>query len=176
LAVALGRIAHLTWRLVLIGAGPFKEEFDGLLEQAGVRSRVTHLGFVPHEETPRHLSAMDVLILPSETQPNWKEQFGRVIPEALACGTAVVGSDSGEIPRLIRESGGGLVFPERDVVALAAAIAQLISSPGLREKMASRGRDWVTSNLSLPKIAGRMAEVIERAVAQRKHDARENQH
>jgi glycosyltransferase involved in cell wall biosynthesis len=111
---------------------------------------------------------MDVLILPSETQPGWKEQFGRVIPEALACGTAVVGSDSGEIPRLIRESGGGLIFPERDVAALAAALEQMISSPGLRDGFAASGGRWVTANLSLPNIAKGMAEVIARAVAQPK--------
>jgi glycosyltransferase involved in cell wall biosynthesis len=92
---------------------------------------------------------------------------GRVIPEAMACGTAVVGSDSGEIPRLLRESGGGLVFPERDAAALAAALERMISSPTLREELAARGRNWVMTNLSLPRIAGAMAEVIARAVAQR---------
>lgn len=168
LALALSRLTHLSWHFVVVGAGPLQQEFDEILHKAGLLDRVTHLGFVPHERTPEYLSAMDVLILPSETQPNWKEQFGRVIPEALACGTAVIGSDSGEIPRLICESGGGLVFPERDVAALAAALERMISSPGLRAEMAARGREWVMANLSIDKVAGRMAEVIERAVTKAK--------
>ena len=57
---------------------------------------------------------LDVLVLPSHTTPTWKEQFGRVIVEALWCGVPVVGSDSGEIPWLIELTGGGLVFPEGD--------------------------------------------------------------
>ena len=44
-------------------------------------------------------------MLPSLTRPNWKEQFGRVLVEAMACGVPVVGSDSGEIPRVIGEAG-----------------------------------------------------------------------
>lgn len=168
LALALTQMAHLRWQLVVIGSGPFQQDFDDILRGAGLLDRVTHLGFVPHQETPSYLAAMDVLVLPSETQPNWKEQFGRVIPEALACGTAVVGSDSGEIPRLIRESGGGMVFPERDVAALSAALKQMISSPGMREEMAVRGREWVMENLSVATIARRMAEVMERAVTQRR--------
>jgi glycosyltransferase involved in cell wall biosynthesis len=174
LALALGRIAPLAWRLIVIGSGPYQREFDRLLEALGVRSRVMHLGFIPHQETPRYLSNLDVLVLPSETQPNWKEQFGRVIPEALACGTAVVGSDSGEIPRLIRESGGGLVFPEGDVAGLAAALEQMIASPALRQELARRGREWVTTYLAVPRIASHMAEVIARAVAERNDNARKN--
>ncbi len=53
-----------------------------------------------------------MLALPSRTTPTWKEQFGRVIVEALWCGVPVVGSDSGEIPWLIELTGGGLTFPE----------------------------------------------------------------
>ena len=60
---------------------------------------------------PSGYAQLDVLALPSHTTPTWKEQFGRVIVEALWCGVPVVGSDSGEIPWLIELTGGGLVFP-----------------------------------------------------------------
>ena len=43
--------------------------------------------------------------MPSRTLPNWKEQFGRVIIEAMACGVPVVGSDSGAIPDVIGDAG-----------------------------------------------------------------------
>jgi glycosyltransferase involved in cell wall biosynthesis len=103
-------IRDLDWRMVLVGTGDFQPEFERLLTEQGVRDRVFFAGYVPHDETPRWLASMDMLVLPSETQPNWEEQFGRVIPEAMACGAAVVGSDSGEIPHLIRQSEGGLMF------------------------------------------------------------------
>jgi glycosyltransferase involved in cell wall biosynthesis len=107
---------------------------------------------------------LDVLVLPSETQQNWKEQFGRVIPEALACGAAIVGSDSGEIPHLIRQSGGGLVFRERDSDALAQALRIMITEPRRRAVMASAGRAWVIDNISLESVAKRMIATFEDAL------------
>src|SRR4030095_10316139 len=77
LAAALPKLRDLRWKLIVIGKGDFEETFRQLLQEGGVTERVTFLGFVPHVETPRYLSAFDMLVVPSETQPNWKEQFGR---------------------------------------------------------------------------------------------------
>lgn len=164
LARALGQLRDLDWKFLLVGLGPFLEEFRALLAEQGVSERLLEAGFIPHEETPKYLAGLDVLILPSETQPNWKEQFGRVIPEAMACGAAVVGSDSGEIPKLIRASQGGLVFPERDVKALADALRQLIADCRQRRELADRGRTWVIQNVALDQVATQMVGTIRRAV------------
>ena len=164
LALALCELQDLNWKFTLIGTGPFIEEFRALLDHGGVLPRLIQLGFIAHEETPKYLAALDVLVLPSETQPNWKEQFGRVIPEALACGAAVVGSDSGEIPKLIRASEGGLVFPERSAEALANALRGLIVNREERQAMAERGRRWVNEHISLELVAARMVATIRRVV------------
>ena len=164
LARALGELPRLRWKLLIIGKGDFEGEFRELIGELGILGRVQFLGYVPHLEAPRYLSAMDLLVVPSETQRNWKEQFGRVITEALACGTAVVGSDSGEIPNLIRQSGGGVVFPEKDVPALADAIRRMIEDPELRQSCAARGRDWVVRKVSVQPVAASMVAIIEQCV------------
>ncbi len=164
LARALVQVADLPWRFIFIGTGPLEAELRALFQQSGLLGRITFAGYTPHTETPRYLSAMDALILPSETQANWKEQFGRVIPEAMACGTAVIGSDSGEIPTLIRQSGGGLIFPERDAAALAAALRTLLTDAPQREHLAAQGGAWVREHLSLQSIAATMAATLERAI------------
>jgi glycosyltransferase involved in cell wall biosynthesis len=163
LVMALAQVRDLSWRLVLIGKGEFEGELRELLEKEGLVGRVEFLGYVPHEETPRYLSAFDLLVLPSETQPNWKEQFGRVITEAMASGTAVIGSDSGEIPNLVTASNGGRIFPERKVEALAGVLREMISRPEVRQECARRGMNWVRENVSLRAIAEKMADTIERA-------------
>lgn len=163
LASALGHLRELDWRMVLVGTGDFQAEFERLLEEQQVRDRVFFAGYVPHGETPRWLASMDVLVLPSETQPNWEEQFGRVIPEAMACGAAVVGSDSGEIPHLIRQSQGGLVFAQRQPDELAAALRKLITDTPLRQRLAAEGREWVERDISLPAVARRMISAFETA-------------
>ncbi len=161
LAAALSQLRDIPWKLVLIGKGDFEEEFRRLGDKEGIADRFQFLGYVPHDETPRYLSAFDVLVLPSETQPNWKEQFGRVITESLASGTPVIGSDSGEIPNLIRASDGGLIFPERDATTFAQALRILLTNPVLRTEHAARGMAWARDNVSLRAIAGKMASTLQ---------------
>jgi glycosyltransferase involved in cell wall biosynthesis len=160
LARALGEIRDLRWKLVLVGSGEYEQTLRSLLEATGLRDRAHFLGYIPHEDTPRYLSAFDLLVLPSETQPNWEEQFGRVIPEALACGTCVLGSDSGEIPQLIGQSGGGEIFLQRDVRSLAAALRGLLTDHERRTGLAKTGQAWVSSHLSLRATAARMADTL----------------
>lgn len=160
---ALAKIRHLNWQLALIGAGPFETELRRLIDQLSLSDRVTLRGYIPHPDAPKYFSAFDVTLLPSETQPNWKEQFGRVILESLACGTSVIGSNSGEIGTLVNELGGGLVFPERDANALAAAIAQLIESNSLRMSLAQNGQQKVLESYTTKTLAARFAQTIEGA-------------
>ena len=164
LAEALAKLRDLPWKLVVVGTGDFEPRFRALLAASGLSDRVDFLGYIPHEETPRYLSAFDFLVLSSETQPNWKEQFGRVITESLACGRPVIGSDSGEIPNLIRSSGGGLVFAEKNGESFADALRSFIMNPSARAAAATRGSLWVNENVSLSAVAKKMAATIARAI------------
>src|SRR5437763_36927 len=78
--------------LLLIGAGELREQLEG---QPIPGSRVRVVDDLTHEQMPEGYARLDVLVLPSHTTATWKEQFGRVIVEALWCGVPVVGSDSG---------------------------------------------------------------------------------
>ena len=161
LVEALLLVKDLNWRLIVIGTGEFEAAFRRLLAEGGISKRVEFLGYVPHAETPRYLSAFDLLVVPSETQPNWKEQFGRVITEALACGTPVIGSSSGEIPNLIRKSDGGLIFTEKNASDLANCLRKGITQEGLRRSLGEAGRKWVEDEVSLSAVAKRMAGTLE---------------
>jgi glycosyltransferase involved in cell wall biosynthesis len=160
LMAAIRTLPHLPWRLAIIGAGPMAEGLKKMSQEMGIFDRVKFVGFVPHVEAPRLMSALDVLVLPSETQPNWREQFGRVLLEAMACGTPVVGTDSGEIPKLVRETGGGLVAHERDPADLAAALRRLILDPHLRSSLAEVGRSAVLEHYTIDVAAAAFARAI----------------
>jgi glycosyltransferase involved in cell wall biosynthesis len=92
---------------------------------------------VRHGEVPQYLNAMDVLVAPSQTTPQWREQFGRMLIEAFACGVPVVGSDSGEIPHVIGEA--GIVVGERDEITWGHTLRDLLNSPARRKELAERG-------------------------------------
>jgi L-malate glycosyltransferase len=164
---ALAQLRGVEWRLVVVGAGDYEGEFIEIARRLDLESRISLIGFVPHPEAPRYLSAFDLLVLPSESRPNWKEQFGRVLVEALACGTPVIGSDSGEIPFVINSTRGGVVFREGDPGDLARAILLLAKSPDERRRMVAAGQSYVSSHLENGAIALQFVETLSRAVAGR---------
>ena len=94
---------------------------------------------------------LDVLVLPSLTRANWKEQFGRVLVEAMACGTPPLGSSSGEIPNVIGDA--GLVFPEGDASALAESLQRLMDDTNLREALSRRGPVRVNAHFTQHQVA-----------------------
>ena len=67
--------------------------------------RVRILTNVKHDDVPGYLNVMDLVAAPSQTTKQWREQFGRMLIEAFACGVCVVASDSGEIPYVVGRCG-----------------------------------------------------------------------
>jgi len=139
------------WRLLICGWGPWRSKVERRLQRLGLAERVTFREDVSAAEMPAQYAAMDVLTLPSRTCPNWKEQFGRVLIEAMACGVPVVGSDSGAIPSVIGDA--GLVFPEGNAVALRDHLAALRDDVALRRSLGERGRQRVLACFTQERIA-----------------------
>lgn len=145
------------WRLRLIGGGPARDELQALAESLGIGERVSFLSQLPSHRLPAEYHALDALALPSLTRRNWKEQFGRVLVEAMASGVPVIGSDSGAIPGVIGEA--GLVVPEGDVRALAGALCRLRADPALRERLVAAGRERFLAHFTHERIAAATVEV-----------------
>ena len=129
----------------------------------GVSERVIIKPSVRTYKVPAILSGFDVHVLPSRTFPNWKEQFGRTLAEAMACETPVIGSDSGEIPNVLRDA--GLIFPEGNAAELAARVRQLLDDPQLYTTLAARGRQRVLENYTQERIAQQTFEVYQEMLA-----------
>jgi len=122
--------------MLFLGSGEYEEKLKAWAARRGWTDRVK-VQLVKHAEVPRYLAAMDMMVAPSQTMPNWREQFGRMIIEAFGCGVPVIGSDSGEIPFVIGDA--GKVVPEADVAGWAEAIRCLLENPDARIELAERG-------------------------------------
>jgi glycosyltransferase involved in cell wall biosynthesis len=147
------------WFFCCVGNGQAEQDIQRALAWVP-QARYRMLGAVSHDRVGSLLSAVDVVVLPSRTTRRWKEQFGRILVEAMACGAAVVGSNSGEIPHLIGRSGGGLVFPEGNVSELAACLRRLLSEPELLEEFRNRGRRYVEDTLQHATVARDLASKL----------------
>jgi glycosyltransferase involved in cell wall biosynthesis len=153
LDVLIYALAKLTgpWQATFLGSGPAEKELRMLVANLHLQQKIQFQSQIPSTEMPAFYRNTDILVLPSRTLPNWTEQFGRVLIEAMACGTCVVGSDAGEIPHVIADA--GLVFPEDDVEQLRNHLQHLVHHAELRESLSKKGRQHVLSTYTQKHVA-----------------------
>jgi glycosyltransferase involved in cell wall biosynthesis len=138
-------------KLKILGSGPQRDSLEQLARDLNVRDRVEFLSWIPSTKTPDFARSLDVFVLPSLTQSNWKEQFGRALIENMACGVPVIGSTCGEIPNVIGDA--GLIVKEGDDAELATALIRLRDDINLRNDLAKRGRERVLEKFTQKRIA-----------------------
>lgn len=127
------------WRALFVGSGVMESSLKTWAKRYPEQVRICTN--VKHNEVPQYLNAMDILVAPSQTASNWREQFGRMLIEAFACSIPVIGSDSGEIPYVIENA--GLVVGEKDENGWVTAISDLLNSPSRRQELGEKGLERV---------------------------------
>ena len=159
LAEALDRVA-VPWRALFVGSGPLEPDLRAWAHRHGARVAINTE--VRHDEVPRWLNAMDVLAAPSQSTPAWREQFGRMLIEAFACGVPVVASDSGEIPHVVGDH--GIIVAEGDVAAWTRALDQILGDEAGRRELSVRGRTTAVSTYDWPVVARQHADFFRQLV------------
>ena len=123
---------------LIVGNGPERNSLERLVTQLNIKDRVRFLGTQTPGRTAQLLGALDVLALPSRTRPNWAEQFGRVLIEAMALGVPVVASDSGAIAEVVGDA--GILVAENDPNSLAEGLKRALDRSAARD-LRQRGID-----------------------------------
>ncbi|CCE00447.1 glycosyltransferase [Bradyrhizobium sp. STM 3809] len=121
--------------LSIMGEGPHDAHLRQRVEELGLRDRVDFRGWAAPAEVAVFLRSLDALLLLTRTTNAVREQFGRVIIEAQACGIPVIGSTCGAIPSVIGR--GGWVVPEQDPARLGQVIDELSAD---RTELAARSQ------------------------------------
>lgn len=138
-----------------IGDEKYYTYLKELSEENNVNTKF--LGSMKAEEMTSFYNSIDVLVLPSRTKPWWKEQFGRVLVEAMACGTPCVGSSSGEIPRVINNP--DLIFEEDNYIELANILEKFYDGIYSKEKMRNQLIEY-SKNFTVEAVAKNKYEII----------------
>jgi glycogen synthase len=110
-------------RLLIVGQGPEGASLAGQAKALGIAGQIEFAGPLSGEALVRRLNQARILVVPSL----WNEPFGIVALEGIACGLAVVGSSGGGLPEAIGPC--GVTFPNGDVAALTARLAELLREP-----------------------------------------------
>lgn len=162
LIAALGRLRHRKWQLLLDSLEEGHDDYVASLRKgladAGIADRTIQFK-AKHAEMPNVMNAADIVVTPSI----WKEQYGRVVPEAMACGAALVVSDAGAIPELIGET--GVKVPTGNIDALAQAIEALLADPIHTAALGAAAAERARHHLSIEAQADHVEPVLRRLLA-----------
>jgi alpha-1,6-mannosyltransferase len=146
-------------RVAIAGDGPAAPE----VRAAARRGLVDALGPLARSEVPAFLRSLDALIVPGRY-----ETFSLATAEALAAGTPVVAARRGGSGELVTRSGGGATFAPGCAAGLAEAVrAVLALGPAELAALRARGRGYIASLYTWPRVMARIRAVHEFAVRQR---------
>jgi glycosyltransferase involved in cell wall biosynthesis len=149
-------------RYLFVGNGPLFAEVENFCRS---RPYARCMPALKHHEIGAAMGCADILVLPSRTTSFWKEQFGRVLVEAMACGAAVLGSDSGAIARVIARAGGGLSYPEGDRAKFQERLLELVENPARLGDFKAQGLRYVGAELTHAVMAGKLEAAIDEILA-----------
>lgn len=148
--LSLGRLGHeknvdvvirafenLDAKLVIVGRGPAKPKLEKLTKKLNLQNKVAFKGFVPEKLKPLYYSAADALVIASKS-----ETQGLVVVEAMACGTPVIGVNSGAIPEMIEDGKNGYLFEPGNVKELTEKIEMFESSRLMEKNAIETSKDY----------------------------------
>jgi glycogen(starch) synthase len=144
--------------LTLVGEGPERDCICELIESLGLSDNVSIIDFVPYDKMPRVFQDSDIFVLPS-----LHEGVPRTALEAMSCGLPVVISDFSHLRDLI--DGGGLMFPKKDVQALADSLRILINDDDKRAKMGRKAREKIVREYSWERTVAGTLDVYQGVVS-----------
>jgi glycosyltransferase involved in cell wall biosynthesis len=155
--------------LDLLGEGSEKPVLQAQAQALGVADRIRFHPARNADGVAAFMSSLDAVALMSRTTRTWKEQFGRVIMEAHACGVPVIGSSSGSIPNVVGR--GGWIVPEGDSISLAALLDRLAAAPEEVAAVGAAGRVDAVGRFDFSVVSENLLRAWRRAAAVRQGES-----
>lgn len=142
-------------RLRIVGGGPRLPALRRLASELGIAPHVDFAGELESlADLRRAYRRARVFCLPS-----LQEGFGIVCLEAMASGCPVVAARAGALPEVVPDGEAGLLVPPRDEVALADALARVLTDDALHGRLAAAGRERAR-RFAWPTVAGRFLDTV----------------
>ncbi|WP_458207721.1 glycosyltransferase family 4 protein [Haladaptatus sp. NG-SE-30] len=157
---AMTRLDRDDVELLIVGDGDAKAELQRLTERLGVEDVVTFRGLVDREEVPKLLDRAAIGIAPLKDDDALSYAIPTKVYEYMACELPVLVTGTGEVERILDETGSGVAV-ESDPDRIATAMERLLSDRERRGRMGENGRRFVLDNYERAVIAMRLSERLE---------------
>jgi len=141
-------------QFVIIGEGQLDGELRSYVASHGLSQNVTLEGWVPHNELREFFVTSKLLVLPSYT-----EGLPHALLEAMACGTPVLATPVGAVPKVIQDKETGFLVPDNSPDRLAESILSALAYPHL-SRIASKARMLVQSEFRYESVIKMWRDVI----------------
>lgn len=151
-------IGSVKW--IIVGNGPCQKALKKKIYRERLQEEFILKGTVKNRDLPPYFRAAAITVTPSITTPRWEEQVGMVNIQSMACGTPVISTTSGAIPEYVKDDETGLLVPERNSDALAAAILKLLTNKDLRRNMGLKARQYALKRYDAKRNVKKAEEII----------------
>lgn len=151
--IVLGRRDNV--HFVIVGDGPEKASLQEMAQRFDIEKRVLFLGF--REDVQNILALFDLVVLSSVAA----EGVPQVLSQSLAMKRAVIATNVGGVPEIIRHGETGLLVPSAKPKELADNIQRLLDKVALREKLAQAGQRLVVQKYSLQEMLNKTESLYE---------------
>ena len=145
------------WQLLVVGDGPRRSHLERRVHEMSLQDRVIFAGNV--DDVPLWLASADVFVLPSFGH----EGVPQSIMQAMATSLPVISTPVGAIAEVVEDAVTGLLVPARDVPALKAAMARLMSDAALRQRMGTAARQAAEAGMGMDRMLDRMEVIFQAA-------------
>ncbi len=144
-------------RFLIVGDGEEKERLIKLAKSLGVLDKIKFVGWVLPEDLPDYYNIADIFVCTSLVETG----LAASTAEAMACGLAVVLSDSGDNKLIIKDGENGFIFPCKNSEILAQEIIALLKDEKLRQKFSLAHRKWIEENNNYQKEMAKMEKIYQ---------------
>lgn len=145
----------------IIGEGPLRPQLEQQIRASGLESQVRLLGALSQKQVRDILMRSEIFVLPSvRTEDGNQDGIPVALMEAMALGLPVISTAVSGIPELVRDGDSGMLAPPKDAVALAEAIAHLLTDMELRQRLVERGRACVQERHDIVRSAAQLHSVF----------------
>lgn len=151
------------WRLRVFGDGPRRAEYESLTDDLGIAGQVQFEGQIP--DVPAQFMTSDIFVLPSRA-----EGMSNALLEAMAAGLPCIATRISGNTDLIESGNNGLLVPPENPGALARAMASLLDSQPVREKLARGARSAIHQRYTIDYVAEHYVNLYENLLVLPKDD------
>ena len=144
------------YELTIVGDGNARTQLDALSKELGLGGKVRFAGWVNPREIGDYYARAKLVAVPSR----WPEPFGMIGLEAMHYGRPVVAFRVGGIPDWLEHGVTGLMAPEQDVRAFAAALDRLLSDRQFCSQLGRQAQDRVRTGFCFEKYLDRLEGLL----------------